>query len=81
MRKREDTPARLARRRYEEKIKDKRKALSGNFGTMIPRPLFEEINAFLKENKITKVRLIREGFKVLQKKKNDGTLHTDFQED
>ena len=81
MRKKEDTPLRKARRRYEEKIKDKRKAVSGNFGTMIPRPLFEEINAFLKENKITKVRLIREGFKALQKKKNDGTLHTDFPED
>ena len=81
MRKKEDTPLRKARRRYEEKIKDKRKAVSGNFGTMIPRPLFEEINAFLKENKITKVRLIREGFKALQKKNNDGTLHTDFPED
>ena len=81
MRKREDTPARLARRRYEEKIKDKRKALSGNFGTMIPRPLFEEINTFLKENKITKVRLIQEGFKALQKMKDDGTLYTDFLKD
>ena len=74
MEKKENTPAREARRRYEEKVKDKRKKASGNFGTMIPRPLFEEINAFLQENHITKVMLIREGYEALKRKKEDGSL-------
>ena len=74
MERKEDTPARKARRKYEEKVKDKRKQASGNFGTMIPRPLFEEINAFLEENHITKVTLIREGYEALKRKKEDGSL-------
>ena len=72
MERKEDTPARVARRKYEEKVKEKRKAASGNFGTMIPRALFEEINAFLVENNITKVRLIREGYEALKKKIGKG---------
>ena len=74
MERKEDTPARKARRKYEEKVKDKRKQASGNFGTRIPRPLFEEINAFLEENHITKVTLIREGYEALKRKKEDGGL-------
>ena len=74
MERKEDTPAREARRRYEEKVKDKRKQASGNFGTMIPRSLFEEINAFLEENHITKVTLIREGYEALKRKKEAGSL-------
>ena len=75
MERKEDTPVRKARRRYEEKVKEKRKQASGNFGTMIPRPLFEEINAFLQENHINKVTLIREGYEALKKKKEDGNLN------
>ena len=65
MEKRENTPIRQARRKYEEKNKEKRKQVSGNFGTLIPRALFDEINAFLKENNITKVQLIKAGYKAL----------------
>ena len=65
MEKRENTPIRQARRKYEEKNKDKRKQVSGNFGTLIPRALFNEINAFLKENNITKVQLVKAGYKAL----------------
>ena len=54
----EDTPQRRANRKYEEKNKDKRREQSGNFQTMIPRELFDEINAFLKENRMTKVDFI-----------------------
>ena len=71
MKRKEDTPARIARRKYEAKVKDRRKAKSGTFGTMIPRDLFEEINAFLAENNITKVMLIREGYETLKKKVKD----------
>ncbi len=62
----EDTPQRKANRRYEEKNKEKRRATCGNFQTMIPRELFEEINAYLKENKITKVELIQAGYDALR---------------
>lgn len=66
----EDTPQRVANRKYEEKNKDKRKAASGNFQTMIPRELFEELNAFLKERNISKVEFIRTAFEMM---KNHGT--------
>ena len=62
MEKKENTPQRTARRKYEEVNKEKRKQTSGNFGTMIPRPLFEEINAFLKTSGYTKVQLIAAGY-------------------
>lgn len=62
----EDTPQRRANRKYEEKNKEKRKAKCGNFQTMIPRALFDEINAFLKENGMTKVEIIRAGYEYLR---------------
>ena len=68
MKKKENTPGRESRRRYEERNKEKRKARSGNFGTMIPRALYEEINVFLTEHGLTKVKLIEEGYRVLQEK-------------
>ena len=69
MERREDTPVRIARRKYEEKVKEKRKLASGTFGTMIPRTLFNEINAFLKETGYTKVQLVKAGYKALLKEK------------
>ena len=68
MEKREETPQRKAKRKYEEVNKEKRRQASGNFGTMIPRPLFEEINAFLEENHITKVELIKTGYESLKER-------------
>jgi hypothetical protein len=61
----EDTPQRVANRKYEAKNKEKRKAQCGNFQTMIPRELYEEINSFLKEYGYTKVELIRAGYEEL----------------
>ena len=55
----EDTPARLAKRRYEEKNKEKRQEKSGNFQTMIPREL-------LKENNISKVDFIRRAYELMK---------------
>lgn len=72
MEKKETTSRRAARRSYEERNKDKRKQASGNFGTMIPRDLFDEINAFLAKHHITKVQLILKGYEVLKEQsKND----------
>ena len=66
----EDTPQRMANRRYEEKNKEKRREACGNVQTMIPRELYDEINAFLKEKGITKVKLIEAGYAVLREKEN-----------
>ena len=66
MEKKETTPRRAARRSYEERNKDKRKQTSGNFGTMIPRELYDEINAFLVKHHITKVQLIFAGYEALK---------------
>lgn len=64
----EDTPQRIANRKYEEKNKEKRRAASGNFQTMIPRDLFEELNAFLAEHNISKVQFIKDGYEALKEK-------------
>ena len=61
----ENTPQRIANRKYEKKNKEKTTATSGNFQTMIPRELFEKINAFLKEYGHTKVELIQAGYEEL----------------
>ena len=78
MQRKENTPGRESRRWYEERNKEKRKQTSGNFGTMIPRELFDEINAFLKAHGFTKVKLIEEGYQALQEKVKgeNGQLNT-----
>ena len=68
----EDTPQRIAHRKYEERNKEKRQAASGNFQTMIPRDLYDEINAFLKERNMTKVDFIRTAYEIM-KSENNGT--------
>ena len=73
MERKEDTPVRKTRRKYEEKNKEKRKQASGNFGTMIPRALYDEINEFLRVNNITKVRLIVEGYEALKRELKNTT--------
>ncbi len=67
----EETSQRRANRKYEGKNKEKRRAKCGNFQTMIPRELFDEINAFLKENGMTKVDFIRDEYEALRTKKKD----------
>ncbi len=62
----EDTPQRVANRRYEAKNKEKRQAASGNFQTMIPRDLFDEINAFLKERNMSKVDFIKKSYEFMK---------------
>ena len=73
MERKENTPQHTARRKYEEANKERRKQASGNFGTMIPRILFEEINAFLKTSGISKVQLIVAGYEALKKQSNKTT--------
>ena len=67
----EDTPQRIANRTYEEKNKEKGREACGNFQTMISRELLNEINVFLKENRITKVELIKAGYEALKDRKSN----------
>lgn len=69
----EDTPQRVANRKYEAKNKDKRKQASENFQTMIPRDLYDEINAFLKERNMTKVDFIKKAYELMGAPNNSGT--------
>ena len=62
----EDTQQRVANRKYEEKNKQKRQAASGNFQTMIPRGLFDEINVFLKERNMSKVDFIKKAYELIK---------------
>lgn len=68
----EDTPQRVANRKYEAKNKEKRQAASGNFQTMIPRELFDEVNAFLKERRMTKVEFIRKAYELMKTTDDSG---------
>lgn len=65
-RKKEDTPSRIVKRTYEERHKDERKQKTILFGTSIDREYGEEINAFLKQHRLTKVELIAAGYQALQ---------------
>lgn len=66
VKRKDDTPQRIARRKYEEKNKEKRRAASGNFQTMIPRDLYDELNVFLKERNITKVDFIKKAYEIMK---------------
>lgn len=63
-------PKREARRRYEETHREERKKRNKFFSTYLPTAEMEEINNFLKEYKVSKVELVRAGYKVLKKEKN-----------
>ena len=63
----EDTSKRVARRKYEEKNKELRKEKNANFQTMIPRELFEEINTFINEKGMTKVKFIKKAYDIMKK--------------
>ncbi len=64
--KKEDTPQRMARRKYEEMNKEKRRLASSNFQTMLPRELYDEIDVFLKERNMTKVEFIRRAYEIIK---------------
>ena len=64
----EDTARRQSRRKYEEKNKEQRKEANGNFQTMIPRELYEEITAYLKDIGMTKVQFIKEAYELIKEK-------------
>ena len=66
MKRKEDTPERISRRRYEEKNKEERQKKNKVWGTSIEREFSDKIDAFLKEHDLKKVDLIYAGFQALQ---------------
>lgn len=66
VKRKDDTPQRVANRKYEAKNKEKRRATNGNFQTMIPRDLYDELNAFLKERNLTKVDFIKRAYEIMK---------------
>lgn len=68
MQKKENTPEREVRRRYEENNKEKRKHTNRQFATFIPTADFEEMDAFLKKYGLTKVALVYEGYMSLKQR-------------
>ena len=51
--------------------KEKRRLVSSNFQTMLPRELYDEIAVFLKERHMTKVEFIRRAYEIM-KNENSG---------
>lgn len=66
MERKEDTPVRIIRRRYEEMHREERKKKNKVWGTSIEREFSDKIDAFLKEYGLKKVELIYAGFQALQ---------------
>lgn len=60
------TPLQKARRRYEERNKEYREQATKQFNTRLSRETLEEISAFLKKYKLTKVELIYAGYQALK---------------
>ena len=66
MQRKESTPMRENRRKYEELHKKERQAKNRVWGTSLVREYADEIDEFLRDNQISKVTLITEGYKALK---------------
>ena len=66
MERKADTQRRLYQRKYEQLHKEHRKNRSKVFVANMERKLCEEIEAYLRERKITKVDFIKESYKILK---------------
>ena len=66
MERKESTPIRENRRRYEENHREERKAKCRVWGTSIDRSLADEIEEFLLMHKLTNVAIITAGFEALK---------------
>ena len=62
------TDKNIINKRYEDKHKEERKAAHAVWGTSMKRGDFEELNRFLKNNRIKKIELIYAGWAALEKR-------------
>ena len=69
MERKESTPARESRRKYEEKHKADRKAQYKIWGTSVERQFADEIDEFLSRHpNLSKVAIVSEGYRVLKER-------------
>ena len=66
--KKEETPIRKARRRYEEEHYNERREANKVWGTSVPRDFAEELDEFLRKNNITKAGFIYMSFDLIKEK-------------
>lgn len=64
--KKEDTPDRIIKRKYEETHKEERKAYRKQFNTTLSVEFYEELEQFLKEHNLKKIDLIAKGYCAFQ---------------
>lgn len=64
--KKADTPIRERKRKYEERHKEERKKATKHFDTLIKSEIMDEINAFLRKHRITKVDLVLTGYEAMK---------------
>lgn len=67
--KREETPERITRRKYEETHKEQRRKASGNFQAMLPRAEYDKLCRYMKEQNLSNVNFIRTAYEVLSGEK------------
>lgn len=66
MERKESTPMRERRRKYEDLHKDERKAKCKVWGTSVDRKFADEIDEFLTKHNLTKVAVIAVGYETLR---------------
>ena len=74
--KRENTPERASRWKYEETHKAERRQKSVNFQTKLPRQEYEELCEYIAEKRLTKADFLRQS---LQLMKEYGPLTEQYQ--
>ncbi len=66
--KKENTPLRETRRRYEERNKEVRRSRSGNFQAMLPKDDYDDVVSFVESNNLSKVQFIKEALELMKQK-------------
>ncbi len=72
-------PKSVIDKRYEDKHKEERKAAHAVWGTSMKREDFEELNKFLKDNRIPKVQLIYVGWATLKEQLSKNKEENSFE--
>jgi hypothetical protein len=66
----EDTPMRISRRKYEEEHFNERREANKVWGTSVPREFANELDDFLKKNNLSKASFLYMSFEIIKEKYN-----------
>ena len=67
----EETPIRKARRKYEEEHFDERREANKVWGTSVPREFAEELDEFLRANNLSKAKFIYLSYELVREHYNN----------